>query len=124
MRIIPAAPPETRIMPSVCQPVRISLYNTQAKIAAQFSELKIAFINSDETIARKILENYLPIKEECNKMLKELFLEELSTQEAITTALLSRYLKRINSHISNIASGIVYPLEQIDFIRVKGGLLE
>jgi len=40
----------------------------------------------------------------------------------VATALLSRYLKRINSHISNFATGIVYPLDEIDFVR--GDILE
>jgi len=73
-------------------------------------------------MAKKILKDYAPIKGECNSMLRNLFSEELYTREVVTTALLSRYLKRINSHMSNIASGIIYPLDQIDFVR--GDILE
>lgn len=98
------------------------LSSIQKKIAAHFSLLKKAFWESDENLAGEILKGYTPIKEECNKVLHDLFEEELSTREAVATALLSRYLKRINSHVSNIASGIVYPLDKIDFVR--GGLLE
>ena len=36
---------------------------------------------------------------------------------AVVTALISRYFKRINSHLCNIASGIIYPLNEIDFVR-------
>lgn len=93
------------------------LSSTQKKIADHFPLLKRAFLESDANIAGKILKDYAPIKGECNSMLHDLFSEQLSTREAVATALLLRYLKRVNSHMSNIASGIVYPLDEIDFVR-------
>jgi len=98
------------------------LSSTYRKISDRFPLLKRAFLESDENAAREILKDYAPIKGECNGILSDLLSEELPTREAVATALLSRYLKRINSHMSNIASGIVYPLDQIDFVR--GDLLE
>ena len=98
------------------------LSSTQRRIADHFPPLKKAFLESDTNIAKEILNDYAPIKGECNSILHDLFSEQLSTREAVATALLSRYLKRINSHMSNIASGIIYPLDQIDFVR--GGILE
>jgi phosphate uptake regulator len=95
---------------------------THRKIADRFPLLKRAFLESAESAAREILKEYEPIKGECNRILNDLLSEELPTREAVATALLSRYLKRINSHMSNIASGIVYPLDRIDFVR--GDLLE
>ncbi len=95
---------------------------TQKNIADNFPVLKEAFKKSDEKLANGILKKYTPIKRECDKILYELFEVELSTNEAIVTAMLTRYFKRINSHISNIASGIVYPLNEIDF--VSGDILE
>ena len=92
------------------------------KIAKNFPLLIRAYLDSNAIIADEILKDYAPIKEECNKILEDLFEDELSTRESVATALLSRYLKRINSHVSNIASGIVYPLDKLDF--VKGGLSE
>lgn len=92
------------------------------KIAGRFPLLKLAFLESDANIAGKILKEYAPIKGECNDILHDLFSEELSTREAVATTLLSRYFKRVNSHMSNIASGIIYPLDQIDFVR--GDILE
>lgn len=94
----------------------------QKTIAANFPVLKEAFKKSDEKLAKQILKNYTPIKRECDKILYALFDEKLSPNEAVVTAMLSRYFKRINSHVSNIASGIVYPLNEIDF--VTGDILE
>ena len=98
------------------------LSSTQKKIADRFPQLKRAFLESDANMAKVILKDYAPIKSECNSILHDLFSEQLSTGEAVATALLSRYLKRINSHMTNIASGIIYPLDQIDFVR--GDILE
>ena len=98
------------------------LSSTQSKIADHFPKLRKAFLESDDNLARQLLDEYAPIKSECNSILHDLFSEQLSTREAVATALISRYLKRINSHTSNIASGIIYPLDQIDFVR--GGILE
>jgi phosphate transport system protein len=94
----------------------------QKKLADNFPKLHKAFIESDENTAKLILNDYKPIKDECNILLHDLFSESMPTKEAVATVLLSRYLKRINSHMSNIASGIIYPLDRIDFVR--GGLLE
>ncbi|MFC1949981.1 PhoU domain-containing protein [Chloroflexota bacterium] len=94
----------------------------EQRIASQLPLLKQAFMESDEKLAEEILKNYTPIKRECDYMLQDLYKDQLSTQEAVATALLSRYLKRINSHLSNIASGIIYPLNEIDFVR--GDILE
>jgi len=98
------------------------LIPTQKKIADNFPILTKAFKNSDEKLANEILRKYTPIKRDCDKILNELFEQEVSANEAVVTAMLSRYFKRINSHISNIASGIIYPLNEIDF--VSGDILE
>jgi phosphate uptake regulator len=98
------------------------LSEIQERIDKNLARLKDAFINSDEATANEIIKDYAPIKDDCNKILQEVFSAELATKESVATALLSRYLKRINSHISNISSGIIYPLDQIDFVR--GDLLE
>jgi phosphate uptake regulator len=98
------------------------LVPTQKQISDSFPVLREAFKKSDVKLATKILNNYASIKRGCDRILNELFEEEVSTNEAVVTAMLSRYFKRINSHISNIASGIVYPLNEIDF--VTGDILE
>jgi phosphate uptake regulator len=96
----------------------------QEKISRHFPKLKRSFLESDEKIAQEILDDYPAIKEQCKNILNDLFTEKLSTKEAVSTAILVRSLKRINSHMSNIASGIVYPLDRIDFVRVRGGLFD
>jgi phosphate uptake regulator len=108
--------------PIKCMKFFYRLGENKKKIASNFPKLKKAFDRSDEKMAQEILNQYAPLKKECDLILYELFEENLSTQEAIVTGLLTRYFKRINSHLSNIASGLIYPLNEIDFVR--GDILE
>ena len=66
--------------------------------------------------------DYAPLKASCSKVLEAVFESNLPAREAVSIALLSRFLKRINSHICNIASGLVYPIDRIDFVR--GGIAD
>ena len=98
------------------------LQTIQGKLAGHLGALEQAFLDGNQEIAQRILNDYTPIKNECSRVLNDLFPDTLSTREAVATALLSRFLKRINSHISNVASGLMYPLDRIDFVR--GGIAE
>ena len=93
------------------------LSSSQKSIDDNLSRLAEAFLKSSAELAEEILKDYVTIKRECDNILNDMFQEELNTKEAVVTALISRYFKRINSHLSNIASGIVYPLNEIDFVR-------
>lgn len=94
----------------------------QEQIGKSLDSLKEAFLSSDEKLAKEIVDRYQSTKGECNAIIQEVFTTDLSKQEALVTILLARYFKRINSHTSNVASGIIQPLDQIDFVR--GTLLD
>jgi len=93
------------------------LSSSQKSIDDNLSKLAEAFLKSSGELAEEILKDYVTIKRESDKILNDMFQEALNTKEAVVTALISRYFKRINSHLSNIASGIIYPLNEIDFVR-------
>ena len=98
------------------------LSSIQVKLEKHLNQLADAFPAGNEQLAKELLADYASLKEECSQVLNDLFLDELPTREAVSTALLSRFLKRINSHTSNVASGMVYPIDKIDFVR--GGISE
>lgn len=99
-----------------------SILPIQKRIAVNLHRVRQAFLDSDEAVSKELLQEYQDIKKDVNAILHGLFDEQMPTPEALTTVLLCRYLKRINSHISNVASGIIFPIDKIDFVR--GGLLE
>ena len=54
----------------------------------------------------------------CDEIVKELIASpdpEISSTDAVATALYTRYLKRIAAHLMNIASSIFNPFERIGF---------
>ena len=46
--------------------------------------------------------------------------EEVDVKEAVTCALLSRYLKRISAHLKNIASAVSNPFDRIRYVKNTG----
>jgi phosphate uptake regulator len=82
----------------------------QQKISGDFPVLVKMIEDSDVKLAEGILSNYESIKHECDKIFDELFGQELSAKEAVVTAILLKYFERVNSHINNITSGIINPL--------------
>jgi phosphate uptake regulator len=96
----------------------------QRKISQHFPLLQRAFLDSNEEAANSVLKEYEPIKGACKGMLLDLFDDKLPLREAVTTTILIRSFKRINSHMSNIATGMVYPMHKIDFVRPRDGLLD
>lgn len=93
------------------------LTSIKLKIAGNLPKLKRAYVESDGELASAILATYAPIKAECKQLLGKLLHEDLPSREAVATALVGRYLARVGSHLGNIASGIIYPLDKIDFVR-------
>jgi len=93
------------------------LNGLRAEIGAQLPKLRQAILASDETLARELLESYRRLKRVCGKLLDDLYSsDQVTVPEAITTAMLLRNLKRVNSNVGNIASGVIFPLQNIDFV--------
>lgn len=62
------------------------------------------------------------VSKEAEKIVKDMILEKdnsLSTSDAVALALYARHLKRINAHLTNIASAIVNPFPRIGFREKK-----
>ena len=93
------------------------LNTLRLEIGKLLPKLQQAVLKSDEKLAHEILEGYSGNKDECARLLEDLHEEkDLPSREAVTTALLCRYLKRINGHVGNVASGVIFPLQNIDFV--------
>jgi phosphate transport system protein len=79
-------------------------------------QLRQAILESDETRTHQILERYQELKKEIRTASDALYASSMETRTAVSAALLLRYLRRANAHLGNIASGIIFPLENIDFV--------
>ena len=72
----------------------------------------------DEELASKVLEETKWISRMCDTSLMGLVKEEdtsISSGQAVSLALYFRWLKRINSHLGDIATSVVNPFHRIGF---------
>ena len=74
--------------------------------------------SSDAAGARTLMADHWWILRKCDEIVKELIASpdpEITSTDAVATALYTRYLKRIAAHLMNIASSIFNPFERIGF---------
>lgn len=79
-----------------------------------------AIKTSDRAAAVKLMDESMWITPSCDRILNELIKTETPSfraSDAASTALYTRYLKRVSAHLRNIMSGVVNPFERIGFVR-------
>jgi phosphate uptake regulator len=80
-----------------------------------FDHARQAFDNEDDTLAAEILQDEVRWNKRFDEFFKKLAKMEIPAREAVAATLLVRALKRIQAHLSNIASSVVMPVHQIDY---------
>jgi phosphate uptake regulator len=81
-----------------------------------FSKTRKAFERSDDEMARSIMEKGTRISKQCDMLLTQLMVDNLPTKKAVAYTLLSRYLKRISSHLTNIATSVITSVDNLDYL--------
>lgn len=92
------------------------LESFQSRICELLAMLRRAIAESDQEIAHQILERYKVLKREIKEFRNGLFSAGLACDEAVASTLLTRYARRMTAHVGNAASGVIFPVESIDFI--------
>ena len=92
----------------------ISLSN---EIKLNFERTKEAFAEENEEKALKVVGKSMSIGKRCDDIIESLLLDRLDSNRAVVYALLARHFKRIDSHLSNISTTVVAPVDRIDFPR-------
>ncbi len=80
-----------------------------------FETTRQALAASDASLAQKVMLTEREVRRRCDALLDSLLAEDLPSNLGIPWALITRYLKRIAGHLSNIASSLVMPLHKIDY---------
>jgi phosphate uptake regulator len=91
-------------------------------IESQFPIIIEILNNQKKKLAREVLLKEEEIGSMSDDILNSLLLgkkDKFTTPDAVALAMYSRYLKRINAHITNIASSIVNPFPRIGFREKK-----
>lgn len=95
------------------------LKRIEEAVEDSFQRTKSIFNKSDAGDAKKLLEEYYWINPLCDKIAISYIKEEdnsIPREDAVTLALYFRFLKRINSHLRNIATSVVNPFDKIGFV--------
>jgi phosphate transport system protein len=105
----------------VFNPWENDLKNIEETIAKNFGVLIQALEQSDEKLAKNLLDELWKVKKQCdafnNSLLKDDQLK-LKVRDAVALALYLRYLKRVASHLMNVATSIVNPFHKIGYRKI------
>lgn len=88
----------------------------QQNLGSNFPRLEHAVRTSAAAEVDEIFKVYNQIKPQCRALQDDVLADELPTRETAVTVLLLHIFSRINAHIGNAATGIVFPIEDIDFV--------
>mgnify|MGYP006309655049 FL=1 len=79
-----------------------------------FETTKRAFDTEDDSLAAEVIRDEVGWNKRFDGFFSELADADIPTAEAVVATLVGRALKRIQAHLSNIASSVVMPVHQID----------
>jgi len=88
----------------------------EAQITEMFTLTEEAYKEGDAEKAQKVMDTHWHISESCDRMFEDLASKkELSADHAVIYTLFARYLKRVSSHLKNVASSVVNPFPRMGF---------
>lgn len=87
----------------------------EGEISNLFNKTQQAFAESDEEKAASAWKDETKIVKRCDKIVEELSKSKLSINEAVCFTLIARYFKRLAAHLTNIATSVVLPLNELDY---------
>ena len=93
------------------------LREIHSEINLLFDKTRQAFPKSDVELAGQIIKSFERLKHRCDLIVAQLLKQkdDMPTDEAVSYGMLCRHMKRIAAHLSNIASSVVTPVENLDF---------
>lgn len=95
------------------------LQKVEAAVEDTFVRVRNIFEKADENEAESLIKDYLWVNRLCDQRVIDYIREVDKTVtggDAVTLALYFRYLKRINSHLRNIATSVCNPFDKIGFV--------
>lgn len=79
-----------------------------------FEYARKGFVENEQDEARKLMESHERMKDDVTQYLIELAdRDDITPNEAMVYAMSARLMSRVSSHLSNIASAVVSPFDEI-----------
>ncbi len=100
----------------------VTLVENEQMIESNFTKTIEVLKTQDKTKARTVLQAEEQIAKNSDTIVEDLIVNKntaMSTADAVSLAMYARFLKRINAHLTNIASSIVNPFPRIGFREKK-----
>ena len=97
-----------------------SVKEIESAVSELFDRVIPAVKETDKDTAGRLVKEYLWVAKKCDALISDLIHEEgesLSRGDAVSTALYTRYLKRLAAHLLNIATSVVNPFRAIGFVK-------
>ncbi len=92
------------------------LLSIEELVMEDFSLTQKAFMELDSDAAHQVLDNHRKVSTQVNELIGDLYdLADLSVRDAVMVVLVSRYLKRINAHLMNVASTVINPFDWVSY---------
>lgn len=85
------------------------------QISGMFDKTRRSFAQSDAKLAGEVIQSVKHTGKECEKLIRELVVSDLKTNDAVCLVLVLRFYKRMLAHMGNIATTVVMPVDLIDF---------
>lgn len=99
-----------------------NLKRVENAVEEAFVRVRAVLETSDEDAAIAFIEDYIWLNPLCDERVTEYIKEmdqSVSAGDSVTLALYFRYLKRIHSHLRNIATSVYRPFHKIGFVSKK-----
>ncbi|MGB2907305.1 MAG: PhoU domain-containing protein [Candidatus Aminicenantaceae bacterium] len=99
--------------------VEEELGRIEEAVEDNFIQTKKCFTDEDSALALALLEKYAWVNDVCDDRVKDVVQEKdpsIHPGDAAALALYVRFLKRVNSHLSNITTSVINPFDRIGFI--------
>jgi len=90
------------------------LKQIRSDVEGLFGNARIAFAEADGATAREVIGAAHDVGHRCDAMIEKLIHDKLPTQKAVAYTLLSRYFKRVASHLANICTSVTGPVHEMD----------
>lgn len=98
------------------------LKNVEMAVEDTFVRVRKIFETADAVDAEELIQKYLWVNKLCDQRVIDYIKEadpKISSGDAVSLAMYFRYLKRINSHLRNIATSVCNPFDRIGFVPSK-----
>jgi phosphate uptake regulator len=103
-----------------CGDLEEDVKKIELNITELFDQAIPVIRETDKELATQLIKDNWWILKKCDEILTGLIQEKpssLSLGDAVSTALYSRYLKRVTAHLINIATSVVNPFHAIGFYK-------